>query len=124
MPNKCTRPTEGRTGAEPAARGYVRGCRTERPTRGIGRFLGRLLLRPFRHRTPCGRVELCAPDRVIQAPLQGTLTQKGRGVVPERLGERITKIGASDADIVEHSAVQPGQKAGPAPVTARPSQAF
>src|SRR5215467_1942138 len=86
--------------------------------------LRRLLLRPCRHGTPCGEVELRAPDRVIQAPLQSALTQKGRGIVPERLGERITKIGTRDADIGEHSAIQPGQYVGLAPVTARASKLF
>src|SRR5262249_14229272 len=61
---------------------------------------------------------------VIQTPLKSALAQKGRGVVPERLGERITKVGARDADIGEHSAVQPGQYAGLAPMTARAGKLF
>src|SRR5262245_2695548 len=37
--NSIKRPPEGPAGADPAARGDDRGCRIERPTRGLGRLL-------------------------------------------------------------------------------------
>ena len=61
---------------------------------------------------------------MTQAPFECALAQERSRVVPERLRKGIAYIGAGDADIGEHAAVQPGQNIGLTAMTPRPRYFF
>jgi len=67
------------------------------------------------------RLSLCARHGPLHAAFDRARAQQRGRVVPERRGEGVAHIGAGEADIGQHAAVEPGQLAGLAAVAASAS---